>query len=509
MAAIEAVTDATPSPQRASKWAWGICWLMFASTVLNYMDRQAMALVGKDVKQEFHLRNVDYGWVLAAFALTYAVCQVPAGYLVDRVNVRIAYALAVAWWSLAGIASAFAPSLAGLMIFRALLGVGESFNWPCALRTTATILPPSDRSLGNGIFNSGAAVGAVLTPLVVTWMTAHYGWRTAFLGVGLFGFVWVAVWLTLMRGERGQLLAGRSTRPPVPDDAFTPAAGLSPLARSAFGGVVAASILIGLSAFSLGLPALWWGIAFLMIGPLLAALLLPIHALKGSDWALSLGEVVRLRRFWTLVAVSICINVCWHFLINWLPSYLFEDRNLTGLVALLQRLQQTFPLRGDAKYLASGLLSAVPFLAADVGNLGGGLCSRFLSSRGWSPARARMVVMAVCTLLISSGALVGVIPNDSLMIVLIGFMALGTAAYMANYFTFTQEVAPRHTGLVVGILGGLGNLFAAGFLPFVGKVKDVTGSFAPLFVLVGVLPFLGTAVLLMGWKANSDETKAA
>jgi MFS transporter, ACS family, aldohexuronate transporter len=125
---------------------------------------------------------------------------VPAGYLVDRWNVRWTYAGAVAWWSAAGMASAFSPSLAVLMVLRAVLGVGESFNWPCALRVTATILPPADRSLGNGIFNSGAAVGAVLTPLVVTLLTARFEWRTAFLAIGILGFLWVVVWLVLVGG---------------------------------------------------------------------------------------------------------------------------------------------------------------------------------------------------------------------------------------------------------------------------------------------------------------------
>jgi len=143
-------------------WAWGLCWLMFASTVLNYMDRQAIALVGPRIMAQFALDYLGFGWVLAAFQLSYAFFQWPAGYLVDRWNVRRTYAGAVLWWSFAGIATAFAPTLGLLMTFRALLGMGESFNWPCALRVTSRVLPPSDRSLGNGIFNSGAAIGAQL-----------------------------------------------------------------------------------------------------------------------------------------------------------------------------------------------------------------------------------------------------------------------------------------------------------------------------------------------------------
>ena len=178
----------------ATGWAWGLCWLMFASTVLNYMDRQTVSLLREPIGAAFAITaEADFGWVLAAFYLTYALFQVPAGYLVDRWDLRWSYAAAVAWWSLAAAATAVAPSLCVLIACRILLGVGESFNWPCALRVTARALPPSDRSLGNGIFNSGAALGAVVTPVVVTLLTKQFGWRASFVVIGAAGFVWVAL----------------------------------------------------------------------------------------------------------------------------------------------------------------------------------------------------------------------------------------------------------------------------------------------------------------------------
>jgi ACS family hexuronate transporter-like MFS transporter len=85
-------------------------------------------------------------------------------------------------------------------------------------------------------------------------------------------------------------------------------------------------------------------------------------------------------------------------------------------------------------------------------------------------------------------------------------MALGTAAFMANYFAFCQEVSTRSTGFVVGVLGGLGNLFVAGFLPFAGYVKDVSGSFSPVFILTGLLPFIGLGALLFGWGSSFTTT---
>jgi ACS family hexuronate transporter-like MFS transporter len=125
-------------------------------------------------------------------------------------------------------------------------------------------------------------------------------------------------------------------------------------------------------------------------------------------------------------------------------------------------------------------------------------------------SRARMIVVGLCTLLISSGATMGWVRSDTAVIVLLGVMAMSTAAFMANFFAFAQEVSAQHTGLVVGVLGGLGNLYAAGFLPLAGYVKDSTGSFAPIFVLVGLLPFLGLGALALGWHGGTtEETKSS
>jgi ACS family hexuronate transporter-like MFS transporter len=466
---------------------------MFVSTVLNYIDRQAMALVGPLVSEEFGLDPVGFGWLLAVFGLSYAFCQLPAGYLADRLDVRWTYAGAVAWWSLAGIAAAFAPSLIVLMLMRAVLGVGEAFNWPCALKTTSLILPPADRSLGNGIFNSGAAVGAIVTPLLVAPLAHAYGWRTAFIVTGTFGFVWVAGWLVAFGGGRERLLQPVAKPSPAQTDDWSSepleTKRLSTTARVAFTGVGVVSLLIALSGpYWHQLSALWCAIASLMFGVLAAALVVPQAALKGAAWAESLGEIVRLRRFWVLVVVSISINVCWHCLINWLPTYLATDRRMT--------------------FLASGLWSAVPFIAADVGNLGGGALSRSFARSGLGPSRARIMVMGACALLVSTGALVGRAPNNTVVILLLATMALGTAAFMANYFAFTQDVSPRHTGLIVGILGGLGNLCVAGFLPLVGRIKVQTGSFALVFLLIGLLPFVGLGTLVVGWGEKASKWEA-
>ena len=115
------------------------------------------------------------------------------------------------------------------------------------------------------------------------------------------------------------------------------------------------AIAIACSAYWQGLSSLWNGIAFLMLGLLVAALVLPRGELKGAGWAESLGEVVRLRRFWILVLVSISINICWHFLVNWLPTYFGKDLKLVGFVGPIRALLESWQIKADPKYIVSGL----------------------------------------------------------------------------------------------------------------------------------------------------------
>lgn len=480
-----------PVQIRADQWAWGLCWLMFASTVLNYMDRQTITLVGGEIRSEFGLTQEGFGWVLAAFQLSYAAAQIPAGFLADRFDVRWTYAMAVAWWSMAGVAGAFSPTLGVLMTLRGLLGFGESFNWPCALKVTSRVLPPSDRGLGNGIFNSGAAVGAVLTPLTVPWLATHYDWRTALIVVGSLGFLWVIAWGLFLRDPRSMRLVDVGKADPVGLDELpgeVARSGLSLNARLAFSTLMLPPLAAILLFPKVGKPAIWWAIAGVMIGLLAVARMLPLHELKGARWALSLGEVVRLRRFWVMAVVSVSINVCWHFLVNWLPTYLQTDRGMT--------------------MLAGGMLSSIPFVAADAGNLIGGSLSKQLAGRGLAPDRARLIVLCGCVVLIACGTLVGLVHNDSLVIILLGLMALGAAAFMANYFAFCQEISDQNTGLIVGFLGALGNLFAAGFLPVVGWVKDTTGGFGGVFLAMGLLPLVGLVTMVLGWGWSKPEQEA-
>ncbi|MGH7995984.1 MAG: MFS transporter, partial [Opitutaceae bacterium] len=179
------------APRRRGAFRWGVCLLLLAATVLSYLDRQTVAICAPAISKEFHLSNEQFGGLLAAFRWTYAAAQVPAGWLADLFGFRGLYAVALGLWSLAGGAAAWSRSDRALGSARAVLGVGEAFNTPCALLVTAEVLPPEDRDLGNGLFNSGAAIGALIAPLVIGPIAVRWGWRTAFAAVGSLGALWV------------------------------------------------------------------------------------------------------------------------------------------------------------------------------------------------------------------------------------------------------------------------------------------------------------------------------
>jgi hypothetical protein len=311
------------------------------------------------------------------------------------------------------------------------------------------------------------------------------GWRGTFLIIGSLGFVWVTVWIALVRGKRSGMLARQ--KPATGGERATTGgwSQLSPAAGMAFAGVAIAVVGACSMARWYGLAAVWVAIALAMLGPLAIAGFLPRQAFGELGWTTSLHEIARLRRFWILAVVSISINICWHFLVNWIPTYLRDDRGL-----------------GRS---ASGYLTSATFLAADLGNLGGGALALGLAAMGAAVVRARLAVMSVCVILVLIGTGLAMPQRDFSAIVLLCLMAAGTAAFMANYFSFTQEVSPKHTGLVAGYLGGLGNLTVAAYQPFAGAIRDWTGSLIVNFVIVGVAPLVGLTVLILGWNGKQHD----
>jgi ACS family hexuronate transporter-like MFS transporter len=243
---------------------------MFLATVLAYMDRQTLASTADYIVKEFGLSEEDYGTVESAFGLTFALFQVPAGIIADRWNIRWLYALALLLWSAAGFAVGVVPATFGaLLACRLVLGIGEAFNWPCAVGIVRRVIPLESRALANGIFHSGASVGAALTPLVAIALISQGGgnWRLLFLLVGGVGLVWTVLWLVYVHGARAAEMSA-----PVESD--------SP-------------------------------------------------SLRRDEVHVPFLRMFLLQTFWITLAVGIAVNICWHFYRIWLTRFLRKDLSFT------------------------------------------------------------------------------------------------------------------------------------------------------------------------------------
>jgi len=173
---------------------WGVLGIFVLSSAINYLDRQSLATMAPPLRAEFHLSYEQYGLILTAFSITYAACAPFAGLLIDRVGLDRAIMLAVALWSMAGIATGLTTGLASLIVCRAVLGAAEAAGIPAAGKAIHQYLQPAERALGNAVNQTGVSLGLVLAPPVATWIAVRHGWRAAFIVTGVLGLMWIPLW---------------------------------------------------------------------------------------------------------------------------------------------------------------------------------------------------------------------------------------------------------------------------------------------------------------------------
>jgi ACS family hexuronate transporter-like MFS transporter len=182
-----------------SRFRWVICGLLLFGTTKNYMDRQVIGFLKIPLQREFGWNEIDYGNLAFAFQTAYALGMLVVGRLIDCIGTRVGYSLAMATWSLASMAHGMSSSLGGFLGARFALGFGEAGVFPASLKAVTEWFPRKERALATGIFNAGTNLGAIITPLLVPWISDRWGWRWAFFLVGSLGFVWLALWLWTYR----------------------------------------------------------------------------------------------------------------------------------------------------------------------------------------------------------------------------------------------------------------------------------------------------------------------
>lgn len=194
---VETVAGAAARP--VGRYRWRVCAMLLAATTINYIDRQVLGVLAPFLQDEIGWSEIQYGYIVMAFQGAYAIGLLCAGALIDRFGTRIGYALAISVWSLAAMGHALAASVAGFVVARFLLGLGEAGNFPAAIKTVAEWFPRRERAFAVGIFNAGSNIGAIVAPLMVPVVAAAWGWQAAFLCTGVLSAAWLVTWLVFYR----------------------------------------------------------------------------------------------------------------------------------------------------------------------------------------------------------------------------------------------------------------------------------------------------------------------
>jgi len=432
-----------PAPHE-SAWRWWVCGLLMLATVINYMDRMALNQTARRIKLSLGMNNEQYSMLESAFSLAFAIGAVTTGYVVDRANVRWVYPLMVLGWSAAGVLTGFADGFWFLLTCRFMLGFFEAGNWPCGIRTTRTVLRPEERSFGNSLFQSGTALGAVITPLLVLFLLrwADPGephrnavmavtggtyeavsgaptntWQFPFRVIGSLGVVWIVLWFVTVPGR-----------------------------------------MVSTSRAAGGAPP--------------------------ETGAARFKEVFADTRFWVLFAMVVAINVTWHGYRTWLPLYLQEQRGFTEV--------------GMSKF------TTVYYLVADAGSWTVGLGTLYLCKRGVGVHASRTLAFAACAGLCLCTVAVPFLPSGVQLQAALLAVAFGGLGMFPTYFALSQELSSKHQGKVTGTLGAGAHLSLALIYPFEGWLIDATGSYETVLGAIGCAPVLALGLLLWKWPARDE-----
>lgn len=290
----------TPAPagvvgRSHARWRWVVCGLLLGATFLNYLDRQTLSVSAPLIRAELGLDLSQLGLIFSAFYWSYAAGQILVGFVLDRVPVKYAYPAAVAAWSAVGALAGLATGMWSLLLLRVALGVCEAANWPAAMSVVARQFPPAERSLANGIFQSGTSLGAVVAPPLLITVAAHHGWRSGFVLVGMLGFVWVFAWRWLYRDVRAEPIGALEAAGAAPAAARVP---LSALLRSRrlLGLVLASSFLNPCLYFYVNWLPTYFEKAGVAFGQRMALMLLVTYLALDFGYVTGGALVVKLSR---------------------------------------------------------------------------------------------------------------------------------------------------------------------------------------------------------------------
>jgi len=385
--------------EKVGKFRWTICALLFFATTINYLDRQVLSLLKGDLEVEFNWSDTDYANIVMVFQLTYAVSMLFAGRLIDWLGTKSGFAWALIVWSVGAILHAVAKGTGGFMFARAVLGFGESGNFPAAIKTTAEWFPKKERALATGIFNSGTNVGAILAPITVPRLAEAYGWQGAFIVVGAIGFLWLIFWFWLYEAPSKSKRVGKAEYDYIHSDLdSTPAPSVEATQEPA----------------------------------------------EKVSWYVEWGKLLTFRQTWAFAFGKFMTDGIWWFFLFWLPAFLKAQYGMTGT-------QIEMPIAVLYTMTCIGSIG------------GGWFPMYFINKgySPYDGRMRAMIVIALFPLLVLLAQPFGHI-SFWVPVILIGIGASAHQAWSANIFTTVSDMFPKKAVASVigigGMFGGLGGV---------------------------------------------------
>ncbi|MEP7107946.1 MAG: MFS transporter [Ferruginibacter sp.] len=392
---------------------WVMISFAFVATVLNYIHRLSFNYLSA----KGHLRDLipdDYfGYIATAFFVAYMISNGVSGFVIDKLGTRLGYALCMAFWTTAAMLHALATLPFHFGICRFLLGIGEAGNWPAAIKLTSEWFPPEERSTASGIFNSGAAIGAITAPPLIAWLGINYGWQATFIVIGMLGYLWLAAfWFTYYTPERSLKDAKARTIPPM--------------------------------------------------------------------------KLIKNRFVATFTLSKVFTDPVWYFITFWIGRYLVDVHGW-GLEKI-------------------GLFAILPFIAADFGNILGGLFTQLIIKKGVPVPRARKIAVGIFGSVMAFSLISApfVITSPATALIILGLSGFGYAAYLSNTLAFPADVVP-HSGVasVYGLASMGAGLGGAIFQSVAGvTIKNFAAkynysiAYNTVFVGYGILALVGISIVL-------------
>jgi MFS transporter, ACS family, hexuronate transporter len=408
----------------ATSYRWTICALVFFATTINYLDRSIISLLKSQLEIEFRWTESDYANIVIAFQVSYALGLFGVGRLIDRLGTKIGYGLVFLLWNLAAMAHAAVRSTFGFFIVRGSLGLAEAGNFPAAIKTIAEWFPPKERALATGIFNSGANVGAIITPLVVPYIAEKWGWQWAFILAGAIGFVWLFFWYVLYSAPQKNKKVSESELEYITGDENNKTLSAGEAAKSISGEEAKNFSGEERKSFS-------------------------AEDRKSFSWA----QLLSLKQTWAFAIGKFLTDSAWWFYLFWLPDILKKSFSLSAATA--------------------GLLIALAYTIATVGSIFGGWLPLWFIKKGKSVSGSRslaMLIFAFCALPVTLAQWTGTL-HMGYAVFIIGFAMAAHQAWSANIYTLVSDLFPKRA---VASVTGIGGMFGAVGGILISKIAGIT-----------------------------------